>query len=85
MQLVPECYKTQETCVKTVNNYPFLFDSFPPFWYKTQEMCVKVFSENPFMLKYWYNTQGMCDKAVNTLLPTLKFIADWFLSKKKND
>ena len=25
----------------------------------------------------------MCDKAVNTLLPTLKFIADWFLSKKK--
>ena len=41
IQIVPECYKTQEMCVGAVNTYYFVFDSFPDR-YKTQKICDKA-------------------------------------------
>ena len=55
IQFVPECYKTQEMCIKTVDTCLFKFDSVPD-QYKTQEMRDKAVSENSFMLKYCLDT-----------------------------
>ena len=49
---------------------------------KKKENFDKVVSKNPFMVKYCldrYNTQEMCDKTVDSFLPTLKFVPDWFV------
>ena len=48
-------------------------------------MCDNVVSNDPFMVKYcldWYKTQGMCDKAVDDLLPAVKFVTDLFVRSK---
>ena len=37
----PECYKSQETCVRAVNTCFFVFDSVLD-QFKTQEMCIKL-------------------------------------------
>ena len=37
------------------------------------------------MLRYCldrYKTQEMCDKSVNSYLPALKFVLDWFVASK---
>ena len=42
-------------------------------------------SEDPFLLKYChdrYKTQEIGDKAGNVFLPALKFVPDWFTTKK---
>ena len=42
-------------------------------------MCGKVVTKDLFMLKYCldkYKTQEVCDKAVDSVLPTLKFFPD---------
>ena len=70
-------------CVKAIDTCPIVFD-FVPDQYKTQKKknCDKVVSKNPFMVKYCldrYNTQEMCDKTVDSFLPTLKFVPDWFV------
>ena len=48
-------------------------------------MYDKVVSREPFRLKYCLNRhkpQEMCDKAVDTCLPTLKFVTLWFVTNK---
>ena len=58
MYFVPECFKTQEMCVKADDTFPFVFGSFT-YQYKTQKMYDKAVSNNPFRRKYclsWYNT-----------------------------
>ena len=49
-------------------------------------MYDKVVSKDAFRLKFCldrYGTQEMCDKAVkDAFLPTLKFVPDWFVTKK---
>ena len=46
----------------------------------------KVVSEDdPFILEHSpdkYMTHEMCDKAVNAFLSALKFVLDWFVTKK---
>ena len=45
-------------------------------------MCDKAVSNNSFTLKYCLDrnkTQEMCDKAIDALLPALKFVPDWFV------
>ena len=54
IQLVPECFKTQQMFDKAIDCY------------ETQKVYEKAFSENSFMLKYCldrYKTQKVCDKA----------------------
>ena len=63
---------------------PIVF-GFVPDRYKFAGICGKIVSEDPFILKYCvdrYNTQEMRDKAVDAFLPALKFVPDWFLTKK---
>ena len=66
-------------CIKAVNTCPFFrFSSFDSF----QEYCDKDVFKDLFMLKYCldrYKTQEMYNKAVDTFLPTLKFVADGFV------
>ena len=48
-------------------------------------MCDKVVSKEPFMLKYSLDrckTQQMHDKAIDSFLPTLIFVPDWFITSK---
>ena len=48
-------------------------------------MFDKAFPEDPLMLKYYldrHKTQEMCGKAVDDFLPTLKFVADLFITSK---
>ena len=45
-------------------------------------MCDKAVSNNSFMLKYCLDrnkTEEMYDKAIDALLPALKFVSDWFV------
>ena len=59
-------------CDKTVDTYPFVFDSAPDL-YMTQKMYEKVVSKEPFMLNCCpnkYKTWKMCDKAVASFLST---------------
>ena len=75
IQLVHDCYRTQEVCVTAVDTCPFIFDC---FWsIRIQAMSNKVVSEDPFILKHClvrYKTQEMCDKAADSFLPPLKFV-----------
>ena len=41
LKLVPDCYKNQEMCTKTVENYPHVLEFFSEC-YKTQKMCDKL-------------------------------------------
>ena len=78
IKFVPECYKIQKICDKTVHTCPFVFE-FVPDQYKIQDMCVKVVSKKPFMLRNCldrYKTREMCDEAVNACLSALKFVPD---------
>ena len=71
-------------CLKVVDTCPFVFDSVP-HRNKTQERYDKVVSKDPFMIKYClgrYRTQKSCNKAVDTFLPTLEFVPDWFVTSK---
>ena len=80
---VPECYKTQEMCYKTIHRCFFVFDSFPDH-YKTQEICDIFVSLYPFLIVYFpdkYKTQRMCDEAVDSLT-VLKLIPNWFATSK---
>ena len=48
-------------------------------------MCDRVVSEYPFLIVYCldkYKTQRMCDQAVDGCLVALKFIPDWFFTRK---
>ena len=84
IEYVPNCYKTQEMCVKAVNKCFFGFDSIPDP-YKTREMCDRVVSEDPFLIVYCpdkYKTERMCDGAVDDCLAALKFISDWIVTSK---
>ena len=45
----------------------------------------KVISKELFMLNYCldrYKTQEMCDKAIDSCLPALKLVPDWFVTNK---
>ena len=86
IQFVPKCFKSQEMCDKDFDacSFVFVFDSVPDR-YKTQERWDKTFSEDSFTLKYCldeYKTQGICDKAVDNVLPTLRFVTGWFTISK---
>ena len=84
MQFVPECYKTQEMCLKAVDACPFVFES-APNRYNTQETCDKAVSNDLFVLKYClniYKTQETCDKSVDDFLQASKFVSGWFITSK---
>ena len=54
-------------CVKAVNTYSFVFDSFLDL-YKSQEICDEAIDGNADALKIVpdrYKTQEMCDKVIN--------------------
>ena len=80
LPLLPECYKTQEVCVKF------------PLWFLILYLidirlkkCDKVVFNNFFMPKYClgrYKSHEMYDKAVNDFLPPLKFVSSWFCYKE---
>ena len=70
--------------LKSVDTCPFVFDSVP-HRNKTQERYDKVVSKDTFMLKYCldrYKTLKICNIAVDTFLPTLEFVPDWFVTSK---
>ena len=48
-------------------------------------MCDEIVSDDPFKLKYChdrYKTQEMCNNTVDDFLPALKFVPDWFVTRK---
>ena len=48
-------------------------------------MCDNIASDDPFKLKHCrdkYKTSEMCIKAVDDILPALKFVPDWFVTSK---
>ena len=72
---------------KVVNTCGFVFYSvvFYPDGYITQKMYDKFVIKEPFLLKCCsdrYKIQEVCDKAVDAYLLTLKFVPDWFDTKK---
>ena len=83
LESVPKCFKPQEICEKAVATFHFVFNYFPAL-YKNQKISDKPFSEDCFMLKYClhrHKTQELCNKTVDNVLPTLKFVPDWFVTK----
>ena len=66
LKSVPDCYKNQETCNKTVENYPHALEFFPEC-YRTHKICNKAFQK--CCLAYInipdrYKTQEMCDRVI---------------------
>ena len=64
LELVPDCYKTQEMCNKAVNTYPSAKQLIPEC-YKTQEMYHKAVDACHFVsdsVLDLYKNQEMCDK-----------------------
>ena len=55
-------------------------------WDKAVNRCFFIcFSEDHFPIRYvpdQYKPQQMCDKAVYVCLATLKFVPDWFVTRK---
>ena len=48
-------------------------------------MCYKVVSKESLRLKYCldrYKTHEMCDNVVDTCMPALKLVPDWFVTSK---
>ena len=67
LKSVPDCYKNQEMCHKTVDNYPHALE-FVPQCYKTQKISDKAVETYPYTIKFGrecFMTQEMCDKVVN--------------------
>ena len=86
MQFVPKYYKTQNPCYKAFDIYLFVFDSVPGRC-KTQEICDKVVSKNSLCQNIALTDiltrviYAICGKAVDTFLPTPKFVSDRFGTK----
>ena len=62
---VPDCYKNQEMCNKSIDNYPHPSE-FVPECCKAQKMSNKAVDTRPPAIKYvpkCYKTQEMCNKA----------------------
>ena len=51
IRYVPDQYKTQEMCYKTVDDYARALE-FVPDRFKSQEMCIKAVSNCPSTIKY---------------------------------
>ena len=51
---IPDCFKTQELCIKTVEADPSNLGNVPDY-FQTQEMCDKVLEEEPSSLIYVTN------------------------------
>ena len=47
--LIPDCFKTQEMCIKAVEADLWELDNVPDC-FKTQKMCVATVSEDPYSL-----------------------------------
>ena len=77
---VPDCYKNQEMCNKTVDNYHHALE-FVADCYMSQEMCDKVVNSHSSAIRVapeCYKTQKMCDKS---LLVFFIFLIDIKLKK----
>ena len=48
LKSVPNRYKTQEMCIKAVNNYPSII-KYVLDWYRTQEMCIRAVNTCSFV------------------------------------
>ena len=75
---VPDHFKTQEMCNKTVDKDLWMF-KYVPDGFKTQEMCNKVVKHEVWMLDYVpdrLKTQGMCDDAVEELPRLMEYVPD---------
>ena len=62
--LIPDCFKTQEMCIKAVEADLWELDNVPDC-FKTQKMCVATVSEDPYSLQHfpdWFVTQGQVRK-----------------------
>ena len=83
-EFVPNAIRLKKCAIKPLIPVLFYFILFL-IDIKLQKYVIKVVSKEPFMLKYCldkYKTQEMCDKAVDAFLPALKFVPDWFVTKK---
>ena len=87
LKYVPDCFKTQEMCVKVFNNildYSREVDDIPDY-FKTQEMCDRAIDANPYYLKYvpdCFITQEMCVKAVDANPYYIKYVPDCFITQE---
>ena len=66
LQSVPDCYKNQQMCHKSIDNYLYAL-KFVPHCYMTQKMCDEVLNTYSSTIQFvpeCYLTQEMCDKAV---------------------
>lgn len=81
---VSNCYKTQKTCEKAVDTFPFMLHCVLNC-YKTQKMCEKSTFKDPLLLKYCldkYKSQEKCYKAGDACLSPLVFVPNWFVMNK---
>ena len=67
LEFVPYRYKTQEMCIKAVDDYANALE-FVPDRYKTQGMCNKVVSENSFLLKYSHDNIRLKKYVIKSLM-----------------
>ena len=84
IQVVPNCFKTQEMCDEAFNKSFLAFIDILDR-HKTQKMCNAFISEDLFSIYYVldpYKIQQMCDDAVDDCLAALKFLPNWFVTSK---
>ena len=61
--LVPDCFNTQELCIKTLEIDPWQLNDIPDHL-KTQKMCDKAAKDDPSSLQFipdWFVTQQQID------------------------
>ena len=64
---VTDCYKKQQLCDKTVDNYPQSLE-FVPGWYKTQKISDKAVNTHPYIIQFvpeCYETLKICGIVVS--------------------
>ena len=57
--LIPDCFKNQEMCIKTVKVDPWQLENVPDH-FNTQKLCDDAVSEDPYSLEYipdWFVMQ----------------------------
>ena len=71
--LVPDCFKTEETCIKAVEKDPWFLAGVPNH-FKIQEICNNAVPEDPYSLQYvpdWFVTQEQ-EPSLGVLLSFLR-------------
>ena len=93
LRFVPDCCMTQKMRDKAVNTHPSTIQS-DSECYKTQEILIDVFlcliwifsKDTCLILIVYcldrYKSQRTCDEAVDDSLAALRFVSDWFVTRK---